>query len=316
MTSLHDPALDAAGAALVARLGGAWRRGHGMCLCPAHDDHSPSLSVRVGARTLLFKCFAGCDTRDVLGAIRALRCTVPRRQADEPSVLWPRPDVRRHLATRLWAAAVPIEQGLADLYLRSRGIVARPEALRFHPRTPVKTDRDVAFRPAIIAAIRQGDQLVAIQRMFLHAYRPALATDLPSSRLTLSRPLQGAVQLRKPERILGLAEGVETALSAIALLGIPVWAALGAERLHQILIPTSVRHLVILPDADRAGRWAAHRALGAYSRPGLFVETCWPWGGLNDWSHVLQDSRAREGRGEGIESERRPDGRARAAQET
>src|SRR3546814_11824591 len=41
-----------------------------MCCCPAHDDRTPSLSVRVGETRLLFKCFAGCDISDVLRALR------------------------------------------------------------------------------------------------------------------------------------------------------------------------------------------------------------------------------------------------------
>ena len=38
--------------------------------CPAHDDHTPSLSVSTGddGRTLL-KCHAGCKTKDVVKAM-------------------------------------------------------------------------------------------------------------------------------------------------------------------------------------------------------------------------------------------------------
>jgi hypothetical protein len=49
--------LDQQGRAIVERLGGAWRAGGAMCRCPAHDDRSPSLSVRAGERRLLFHCY-------------------------------------------------------------------------------------------------------------------------------------------------------------------------------------------------------------------------------------------------------------------
>src|SRR3546814_11232858 len=62
--------LEVAVAALVRRLGGAWSGDSGMCCCPAHDDRTPSLSVRVGETRLLFKCFAGCDISAVLRALR------------------------------------------------------------------------------------------------------------------------------------------------------------------------------------------------------------------------------------------------------
>lgn len=40
-----------------------------MACCPAHDDRSPSLSVRHTADKVLFHCFAGCDSEDILAAI-------------------------------------------------------------------------------------------------------------------------------------------------------------------------------------------------------------------------------------------------------
>ena len=38
--------------------------------CPAHDGHSPSLWIQDGRDCcILMKCFAGCDTRDVIAAL-------------------------------------------------------------------------------------------------------------------------------------------------------------------------------------------------------------------------------------------------------
>ena len=37
--------------------------------CPAHEDRSPSLSIRDADGRILLHCFAGCETDDVLGAI-------------------------------------------------------------------------------------------------------------------------------------------------------------------------------------------------------------------------------------------------------
>src|SRR5215213_5321 len=44
---------------------GSWK-----ALCPAHEDREPSLSVAEGddGRALL-KCFAGCDTENIVGAL-------------------------------------------------------------------------------------------------------------------------------------------------------------------------------------------------------------------------------------------------------
>mgnify|MGYP000748231477 CR=1 FL=1 len=39
------------------------------CLCPAHDDHNPSLTVSKGNKGILLTCHANCDTEDVAAAI-------------------------------------------------------------------------------------------------------------------------------------------------------------------------------------------------------------------------------------------------------
>ncbi len=50
---------------------GAKRSGSGfMAKCPAHEDRSPSLSIGQGKDgNVILKCHAGCETRDVLGAM-------------------------------------------------------------------------------------------------------------------------------------------------------------------------------------------------------------------------------------------------------
>lgn len=37
--------------------------------CPAHDDHSPSLSLKEGERGLLLKCWAGCRAADIVQSL-------------------------------------------------------------------------------------------------------------------------------------------------------------------------------------------------------------------------------------------------------
>jgi hypothetical protein len=111
----------------------------------------------------------------------------------------------------------------------------------------------------------------------------------------LGRPGQGAVMLAPATDTLGLAEGIETALSAILLLGIPVWATLGNERLPHIAIPDTVTCLILLPDNDRGGRVGAAKAAEAHAMPGRTIETLWPPQGLNEWNDFLRA----EGKGVG-----------------
>ena len=46
------------------------RNGSWTACCPAHDDKSPSLSIREGEDgRVLVHCFGGCDVQEVLGAV-------------------------------------------------------------------------------------------------------------------------------------------------------------------------------------------------------------------------------------------------------
>lgn len=144
------------------------------------------------------------------------------------------------------------------------------------------------FRPAMLAALHEGERLVALQRTFLDPDEPRRARDLDNPRRMLGRPGQGAVILAPANDTLGLAEGIETALSAILLLDIPVWATLGNERLPHIAIPGSVTRLILLPDNDCGGRIGAAKAVEAYAMPGRTIETLWPPHGFNDWNDALR----------------------------
>lgn len=63
MTSIHD---------LVDRLDRVHPRGPGswIACCPAHEDRTPSLSIReTQDGTILIKCFGGCSAAEVVAAV-------------------------------------------------------------------------------------------------------------------------------------------------------------------------------------------------------------------------------------------------------
>ena len=68
---------------ILDRLQGVRQAGEGrwMARCPAHEDRSPSLSIRESAdHTVLLKCFAGCGAADVVAAVGLeLRDLFPER---------------------------------------------------------------------------------------------------------------------------------------------------------------------------------------------------------------------------------------------
>lgn len=56
---------------ILLRLNKVQRSGAGYkAICPAHDDRSPSLSIREGTDgRVLLHCFAGCDLRPIVAAM-------------------------------------------------------------------------------------------------------------------------------------------------------------------------------------------------------------------------------------------------------
>lgn len=68
---MTETAYERVVAALYAHVQKVQERGGGRveANCPAHDDDSPSLSVATSGDGVLLYCHAGCDTRDVAGAL-------------------------------------------------------------------------------------------------------------------------------------------------------------------------------------------------------------------------------------------------------
>ncbi len=284
-------ALQSQGAAIVIAFGGKWSARGGMCRCPAHTDKDPSLSVRVGHSSLLFKCFAGCDPVDIIRAIRAAHVlgqsyihSAPRQdQTDTASEAW-----RQTRARDIWDQARALKGSPAERYLQERGLSGPwSDALRFLAGTPIGTPQGLRRRPAMIAAVRDERGLVGIQRTFLDTTRHTRARDLDKAKLALGTPGEGAIRLAPVTETLGIAEGTETAIAAMILHGIPVWATMGNERMSLVAIPSSVTRLIILPDMGQAGHRASARSREAYAKPGRTIETRWPT--RDDWNTTLLD---------------------------
>ena len=53
---------------LLGRLQGVQSKGAGqyMARCPCHDDHRASLAVRMGEKSIVLHCLAGCATEDIV----------------------------------------------------------------------------------------------------------------------------------------------------------------------------------------------------------------------------------------------------------
>jgi hypothetical protein len=263
-----------------------------MACCPAHDDRTPSLGVTLGRKAILFHCFAGCDQQSVLAALAREGVDAPALFSDRSEAEGPPTSIARRssaAALKIWREATPLPGSPAKTYLEGRGILAASQALRFHPRTPLGPKGQTRFMPALIAAVSLDEGPIAIHRTFL-------AQDL-SGKAAFAKPKRAlgtlgaaAVRLFAPiNGQLGLAEGIESAMSAYALTGVPTWATLGNERFGLVAIPESVTELHLFVDHDEGGKLASQRGVAAYSTDRRTVRVRRPEAVGSDWNDELQD---------------------------
>jgi hypothetical protein len=281
---------------IVESLGGTWRQNKGMCCCPAHDDRTPSLSVTLGRKAILFHCFAGCSNEEVIAALD--RQGVRSRDLFDGSgaVAADRPEKRafNSNARRLWHSATAISDGPVEGYLAQRGILRASDQLRYLERTPLGPRGAVQFLPAMLAAVTTDIGIIAVHRTFLDTVSGKLA-GFERPKRALGSLGCGAVRLAPPAAgRLGLAEGIESALSAMQLFGVPCWATLGNERFGLVTIPESVRELHLFIDNDAGGELAQRRALKAYSAPGRVIQPRASASAGFDWNDELKARLARE----------------------
>ena len=270
--------------------GGKWSGTKGMARCPAHDDRTPSLGVSLGRGAILLHCFAGCDQESVLAALA--RDGVPASALFSGGPIEPKMDTGlaakpSAAALRIWRDAQPLHASPAKAYLESRGILAASPVLRFHPKTPLGPRGQARFLPAMIAAVSLDEGPIAIHRTFLSTEASGKAAFEKPKR-ALGALGEAAVRLFAPvSGKLGLAEGIESAMSAYALTGIPVWATLGNERFGLVGVPESVTELHLFVDHDAGGELAASRGLSAYARDGRTIQVRKPSSHDTDWNDEL-----------------------------
>jgi putative DNA primase/helicase len=270
-------------------LRGRWNiaANRGSARCPCHDDRTPSLTLRDGDEPgrILLHCFAGCDHRDILAVLR--QCGLleghegqaearPRRN-EPPPALVPDPE-----AIAIWGGACCAVGSIVERYLRARGItIAPPLSLRCAGGRYLEH-----AEPAMVAAVQAPDRrTIAVQVTRLEATGERKA-QVPLPRLTVGALGNGAVRLAAAADVLGLAEGIETALSAMQLTGVPTWACLGASRMHRVAVPDSVREFHIFIDNDAPGRDAAERTAHAHRNRRVVLRR--PPDGFGDWNDFLR----------------------------
>lgn len=265
---------------LVAHLGGHWSGYTAMCRCPAHADRTPSLSIRQGNRGMLVTCHAGCDRSDVLREIGR----IARIPHFDPHTIKPGRIQSGNPHYAIWRDAVSIAGSLGERYIRETRNISCPLAdVRFHARCPVGQGKAVRFKPALIVAMRNGDRIAAIQRIILDPVTAEYTAKIVLG-ISIGAVWTGGVVAET----IALGEGFETAAAYTSIKAVPAWASMGAKRLHQIVLPPVVKHVILLTDNDPEGRRSAARAHDAYRQQGVMTSEDPAPAGYNDWAELLR----------------------------
>ena len=134
-------------------------------------------------------------------------------------------------------------------YLRGRGLFMAVKDIRYCPKCYEAETK--SHMPAMVAAVRnpQGKP-VSIHRTYLSGICKA-SIKSPKKMMPRTEPLAGsAIRLFKADDTVGVAEGIETAIAAMQLTGIPTWATVSSTMLESFQPPEGIRNIVVFGDCD------------------------------------------------------------------
>jgi phage/plasmid primase-like uncharacterized protein len=254
-----------------------------MCRCPAHDDKRPSLHVSEGRNgKVLVKCHAGCSQQAIIEALRARGhwgsndgkpTTKPKPKAadDDRSPGEKEYERFRRGFAILRAAASDAAQPTA--YLQGRGITQVPTNAML---LSAARARQLGLKPFPAMVLPITDHVGKLRGAHVTSLSKdgtaKLDTDKP--KLMFGPVKGGYVQLGEPDpdRPLIICEGIESALSAAQIAGLPAIAALSAGNLEKVT-PPPCSEAIIAADNDVPGRNAARRLARRLISPERVVRT-------------------------------------------
>lgn len=277
--------------------------------CPFHADSSPSFYVVPAKR--FYHCF-GCDAHgsvidfimaydrvDFLEACRRITGNIVTPQVAPP--VMSKAEIEKEKAAKqsnavsLWNASVPARGTLAERYLQARGIALPPPAsLRFHAGVWHAEAR--TYGPCMVGAVQGANgNIIAVHRTWLKRDGSGKADYTPAKK-AMGPWSGGHIRLAKRAPVLGIAEGIETALSVMtAIPELPCWSAMSLGNLGAP-VPDEVNEVIICADNDGADKdKAMHegilaRCATALKDKGKRVRIAYPPRGydFNDWLQQLR----------------------------
>jgi putative DNA primase/helicase len=207
---------------------------------------------------------------------------------------------------KAWRRGGPVRRGdVVDLYLRHRsvGMDIYPPCLRTSP-LDWYLEKDPEFLKEIPFHLHHGgDYMHRLPAMFAAVTNPA-GKHIATHRTFLNKDGTGKAKVSAPRKmagpmgqsptirlmpvgpILGIAEGIETALSATRLFNIPTWSVICAHGIEMFEPPWGCRQVIVFADNDANGT-SLRAAEKLRARLQLPVDIQMPTAVDTDWNDVL-----------------------------
>ena len=195
---------------------------------------------------------------------------------------------RKKRAMALWQEGTsPIGTPAEAYFINSRRLIGIPnnDVLRFHSACPFGTLR-VPAKLALITHAVTGEP-IGVQRTAIKDDGSGKRFGANSKRM-LGVVRHGAVRLQAASEHLGIAEGIETALSAMQVFKTPVWATLSSRGIATFPVLAGIKKLTVFADHDQPGMAAAATCCRRYNAAGIDAEIRHPSGPDTDWNDFVR----------------------------
>jgi len=222
------------------------------------------------------------------GAIPTIK-PIPKPEL-QPEKDW---EVEKQRLQSIWDATESDNGRIAE-YFQHRGLdIEVPLSLRLHPSFNYYHQGPPVKYPAMIGRIQRNGETVGLHLTYLDVDGPdkAPVSQPRKIRKCVENISGGAVRLFQPKtrEPLILCEGIETALAARKMMGLPAWSCLNAGMLENADIPDSISEIVIAGDNDKnnRGQKAMERLAERLHAEGKRVQVALPPGPLPEGSKSL-----------------------------
>ncbi|MGM0935911.1 MAG: DUF7146 domain-containing protein [Pseudomonadota bacterium] len=223
-----------------------------------------------GRGTYICKCSAGTgfqllertqgkEFKTLADEVDQLLGNVRQKEVPKQPVNTTKADYQNKLI-KCFAGMPDLKNTSAAQYLQERGIFSLPaEHVRFCENQPVKTSSGVQHFQAMWAiATDSKGKACYLHRTYLNGSKKAPVPVVKKMNSLqddkyLDYAESVAIRMFPVASTLGVAEGIETALSCKQIYSVNTWSTMNANHMAKFIAPKGVKHLIVFADTD----WSA-----------------------------------------------------------